>query len=361
MAGPEEPRESDSAYLLGLRDGLHSIPVVDVPLRDLRVGFSPRSSPESPEHTRTLVEAGADLPPVLVHRASMTVIDGIHRLRAAQVRGATTIAVRYFDGSAEDGLLLAVAVNGVHGLPLSIGERTEAVKRIVTAHPEWSDRSVAKLAGLSPAKTAEIRRALCGDVAPGGVRVGRDGRARPLDPARRRERAAELLRENPKASLRQIGKEAGLSPATVADVRDRIARGDRVVTPLRASRATVAAAGVARATAEAAAGVARATAEAAAVDPVEICGLLRRDPSLRLSEAGRAILRLLDAGAVVARNRQDIAAGLPSHCRASVARLAQVYAESWQLFAAELQPADARPAGSRFRTGGGPVRDGVAS
>lgn len=350
MAGPVQPQESDSAYLLGLRDGLHSIPVVDVPLRELRVGISPRSSPENPEHTRTLVEAGAELPPVLVHRASMTVIDGIHRLRAAQVRGATSIAVRYFDGSAEDGLLLAVAVNGVHGLPLSIGERTEAVKRIVTAHPEWSDRSVAKLAGLSPAKTAEIRRTLCGDVPPGGVRVGRDGRARPLDPARRRERAAELLRENPKASLRQVGKEAGLSPATVADVRDRIARGDGVVAPLRASRAAVTTAGVARV-----------AAEVAAVDPVEICSLLRRDPSLRLSEAGRAILRLLDAGAVVASNREDIAAGLPSHCRASVARLARVYAESWQLFAAELQPADARPAGSRFRAGGGPVRGGVAS
>ncbi|MEU1467077.1 ParB N-terminal domain-containing protein [Streptomyces sp. NPDC005761] len=343
-------QESDSAYLLGLRDGLHRIPVVDVPLRDLRVESSPRSRVETPEHTRTLAEAGEDLPPVLVHRASMTVIDGIHRLRAAQVRGAASIAVRYFDGSAEDGLLLAVAVNGTHGLPLSVSERTAAVKRIVTAHPEWSDRSVAKLAGLSPAKTAEIRRTQCGDVPPGVARVGRDGRVRPLDSARRRERAAELLRESPEASLRQIAKKAGISPATVADVRDRIARGDPPVAPVRGPR-----------TAVTTSGAAPVPAEAAPVDPVEICSLLRRDPSLRLSEAGRAILRLLDAGAVVARNREDIAAGLPSHCRASVARLAQVYAESWQLFAAELQPADARPTGSRFRRGDEPVRGARAS
>ncbi|MFJ2416246.1 ParB/RepB/Spo0J family partition protein [Streptomyces brevispora] len=350
LPGTTGPRGNDPEHLLRLRDDLRRTPVVDVPLRDLRVEDSPRRRLETPEHTRTLAELGERLPPVLVHRASMTVIDGIHRLRAAQLRGWTSIAVRYFDGSAEDGRLLAVALNVIHGLPLSVNERTAAVKRILARHPEWSDRSVASVAGLSPTKTAEIRRRLLGDVPPGTARVGRDGRVRPLDSARRRERAAELLRENPEASLRQIGREAGLSPATVADVRDRIARGEGAVAPRRTSRTTAPATGAPPV-----------AAAQAPPDAMEIFGLLRRDPSLRLSEAGRSVLRLLDAGAAVARNREDIAASLPSHCKASVARLAQVYAESWQLLAAELQPGGTRPADHRFHPGGEPDRSERAS
>ncbi|MGY0024877.1 hypothetical protein ACVHNB_38650 [Streptomyces sp. YJ-C3] len=303
----------DAEHLLALRGELETAPVERAPISALRVGDSPRSTTEDPEHARALADAGEALPPVLVHRASMTVVDGIHRLRAAQLRGRTTVAVRWFDGSAEDARLLAVALNVTHGLPLTAGERSAAAEHILTARPEWSDRAVAKLAGLSPSRTASIRRRLAGAAEPGDKRVGRDGRARPLDPGPGRERAAALLRENPQASLRQIARQAGVSPGTVAGVRARMARGDAWGRPADGSGAGE-----------------------EARDAERLHSMLRRDPALRFTETGRSLLRLMEAGAALARHREDIAAGLPPHCKDSVARLAQEYAKSWQLLADEL-------------------------
>jgi ParB-like chromosome segregation protein Spo0J len=284
-----------------------------VPITALRVADSPHSTPKDLEHVCVLAGIGDALPPVLVHRASMTVVDGIHRLRAAELCGRTTLAVRWFDGSVEDARLLAVALNVTHGLPLTADERTAAAEHILTARPEWSDRAVASLAGLSPGRTAAIRRRLTGAAVPGTKRVGRDGRARPLDPGPGRERVAALLREQPWASLRQIAQQAGVSPGTVAGVRARMARGPGRRRPAEGPRA-----------------------EERAPDAELLHNMLRRDPALRFSETGRSLLRLMEAGATLARHREGIAAGLPPHCKYSVARLAQEYAKSWQLLAEEL-------------------------
>ncbi len=64
--------------------------------------------------------------------------------------------------------------------------------------------------------------------------------------------------------------------------------------------------------------------------------MLVRDPSLRGSEGGKAMLRLLHVNAVAARQVQDIAAGVPPHCVAIVLQLASQYAKMWQDFAREL-------------------------
>ncbi|WP_368858328.1 ParB/RepB/Spo0J family partition protein [Nocardia alni] len=59
------------------------------------------------------------LPPIIVHRESWHVIDGVHRVRAAQLRGDSTILARLFDGGEADAFVLAVTSNTRHGLPLS--------------------------------------------------------------------------------------------------------------------------------------------------------------------------------------------------------------------------------------------------
>ncbi|KAB1978631.1 ParB/RepB/Spo0J family partition protein [Streptomyces triticiradicis] len=324
----------DSEYLLRLRDQLDRAPVTTVALRDLTIAGSPRSIIESPDYTHALAELDGPLPPILVHHCSMTVIDGIHRFRAAQLRGRTHIDARYFEGSARDGQLLAVALNVTHGRPLSLEERMAAVRRILISHPDWADRSVASIAGLSPKKAADIRRDLFSDTASHGKRVGRDGRARPLDPSQGRTLAADLLLQNPGASLRQVAKEAGISPTTVADVRDRMARGEsptlqeappprRTPRPQRPARRIQ---------------VADPPPETVPVTELaDILDTLRRDPSLRLNDVGRSILRLLDASAVFARNRERIAANLPPHCMHAMARLAEGYARSWELMAEQLR------------------------
>ncbi|MFD5336596.1 hypothetical protein [Streptomyces hawaiiensis] len=336
----------DGAYLIELRDTLLRAPVEIVPLEALRITGSPRRTVEDPAHSRKLADTGAGLPPLFVHRPSMTVIDGIHRLRAAQMRGRPTIAVRFFDGSAEDGRLLAVALNVTHGLPLTLGERTAAAERILASRPHWSDRFVAEIAGVSSGKAAEIRRRLLGAPAPDAKRVGRDGRARAVDPKRGRELAAALLRQHPGASLRHIAKQAGVSPTTVAAVRDRIGRGDDVTVASGPARGVgTASAGTGVSSAEI-----RPTPPPAEIRPTsppadagqpadagEIHRLLRRDPSLRFNEAGRTVLRLLDAGAAVTRDKDAIVASVPPHCMSAVAQLAEAYAKSWQLFATEIQ------------------------
>src|SRR5262249_49349833 len=61
----------------------------------LRAGETPRLAGEDPEHVRALAECEEELPPILVDRSTMRVIDGAHRLQAARLRGAELIEVRF--------------------------------------------------------------------------------------------------------------------------------------------------------------------------------------------------------------------------------------------------------------------------
>ncbi|MBT2447960.1 ParB N-terminal domain-containing protein [Streptomyces sp. ISL-43] len=365
--------DAESAdHLIRFRDrGYLDQPVESVATDRITAGFSPRTGGEDGEYAKTLAEAEGELPPILVHRPTMRVIDGAHRLRAAALRGETHIRVRYFDGERSEAELLAVAANVTHGRPLTAADRTAAAGRVFASHPRWSDRAVAAVTGLSARKISQLRKGTA--AAETGHRVGRDGRARPVDPSRARELAGELLRSNPGASLRRIAAEAGLSPATVADVRDRIRRGED---PVPARRGDTAPADRRRAASPSSASPSSASpsssspsASSPAADPISLAARrgsaprrpvadpqpapdrllrifesLRRDPSLRLSESGRDVLRMLGACALVAQDREKIAASLPRHCKEPMAQLVQGYAGLWRLLADELACAEAAEA-----------------
>lgn len=324
-----------SDYVIGLRDGgLRRSPVECVSVRELVVAYSPRLEGTDMEYAHSLAEAEGELPPILVHRPTMRVVDGVHRLAAARLRGQDVISARFFEGDERDADLLSVAFNVAQGRPLSLQDRAAAAERIFAAHPQWSDRAVASIAGLSAKKVSEIRQRTGGTVVQFQRRVGLDGRLRPLSSVHGRELASELLRQDPQASLRQIARQAGISPATVADVRDRLLRGDdpvpprqRGLAPAREPRQSPRPPAPKQTRAQA-----RPTAEL-----LTIFDSLRRDPSLRLNEMGRNVLRVLDACALVARDRQKILANLPPHCKEPIAELAHAYAEVWQSFAADLR------------------------
>ncbi|WP_328536604.1 ParB/RepB/Spo0J family partition protein [Streptomyces sp. NBC_00344] len=319
-----------------------------IPLEQIVIDFSPRIDGEDENYTRTLAETEADLPPILVHRDTMTVVDGVHRLRAAALRGDDRIAVRFFEGDRADALILAVATNVAHGRPLSTADRTAAAKRIFDSRPQWSDRAVAAVAGLSAKTVSQLRKGT--EAAQSGRRIGRDGRARPVDSSHGRELAGELIRNNPGASLRQIAAQAGLAPATVADVRERIRRGESPV-PSRAAREPE----PAEAPIQLPARRGAPRKPAPAVNPAELLKIfdsLRRDPSLRFSEAGRGVLRMLDACVLIARDRHKIAASVPPHCKETMAQLAHGYSDIWDLLAGELEQAGAQ---SPFAAEGGEV------
>jgi ParB-like chromosome segregation protein Spo0J len=199
--------------------------VVAVPVSSLLPGETPRLGGEDKAHVALLAEAETPLPPILVDRRSMRVIDGMHRLPAASSKGRETIDVEFFDGSAADAFLCSVEANVTHGFPLSQADRRAAAARIIASHPHMSDRAIAESVGLAAKTVAAIRRST--DAPPEmNARVGRDGRVRPLDGVAGRRRAADLLAEHPGASLREIARGAGVSPTTARDVRRRLERGE---------------------------------------------------------------------------------------------------------------------------------------
>jgi ParB-like chromosome segregation protein Spo0J len=275
-------------------------PVATVPVSALRLGHSPRQAGENLEHIRALADAPDELPPIIVRRADMRVVDGMHRLRAARLRGETQIAARFFDGDDGEAFVLAVRTNVTHGLPLSLADRKAAAERIVTSHAHWSDRMIATTAGLSAATIARIRRTRA-EPDP-DVRVGHDGKARPVNSLERRRVARAILLADPTLSLREVARRAGISPETARSVRRGLP--DEPVPP-REDRST-------------------------------IVRQLRTDPTLRFSETGRTLLRLLETRALPPETWTAIAANMPPHWRDLVARVAMECADTWRRFAEQL-------------------------
>lgn len=305
--------------------------VEEVSLGSLLESDSPRLSGVKMAHARVLAESGADLPPILVNRRTMRVIDGAHRVVAAQLHGRDVIEVQFLDCDEEEAFVLAVEANVAHGLPLSLADRTAAAKRIVASHPQWSDRAVASVTGLAHKTVGSIRRRLSGEIPQPNTRRGRDGKVRPVDSARGRREAGRLLADRPGASLREIAREAGVCAATVRDVRARLRRGEDPVLPgqrephecendPRPLRPVPAGTGPSQET-----------------DPAALIQKLRRDPSLRFSQAGRVLLRLLDAATMGPREWARLRDNVPAHCAHLIAAAARECGQAWHDFATELE------------------------
>jgi hypothetical protein len=250
-----------------------------VEIAQLVFAGSPRSDGEDHAHVERLLEAEWPLPPILVHRPTMRIIDGFHRVRAPKSKGLQQIQTIFLDGSLELAFIVAVEANVTHGLPLSIGDRRAAAARILQTHSDWSDRTIATSTGLS-AKTVRAIRFATAENPQLNKRVGKDGRVRPLNAGVGRQHAAQLLASRPNASLREIAKAAGISPGTVRDVRERLRRGEDVV-PIPRCQNRVAARGDGRKQSAAAA-----TNTDVPMDVKPVLLSLSRDPALRMSELG---------------------------------------------------------------------------
>ncbi|MEU6587045.1 ParB N-terminal domain-containing protein [Nocardia sp. NPDC046763] len=280
---------------------------------------SPRTAGEDSAHIAALAELDTKLPPIIVHRASMRVIDGMHRLRATESRGAAEIQVIFFEGTESEAFAVAVRANVGHGLPLSTSDRRIAAKRLLEMHPNWSDRILAELTGLSYKTIAAIRRTAIVPMPGGDTRIGRDGKARPVSSAAGRLHASRLIAAKPDASLREIAREAGISPATVRDVRSRMDRGEDPV-PNRARPVPKS--------------VHLSLERYQMLD--ETLRALQRDPSLRLTESGRAFLRLLGAQRLDQREWERLYSSVPPHCSELVSRFARELALCWSGLAEAL-------------------------
>ncbi len=307
-----------------------------VAISALRPADSPRRGGLSEDHVRLLAENDATLPPILVHRLTMRVIDGMHRLRAAALRGQHTIDAEFFDGTDDDAFIRAVQENITHGLPLPLPDRRAAAARIMTSYPHLSDRSIAARTGLAAKTIAGLRRSIAA-LPRLNARVGADGRLRPLDGTDGRRRAAAAIAARPGATVRDIAKAAGVSVGTAHDVRARIRRGEGP-DPER-PRAPAGRGGSRRADVGLVpADPARITASRIGLrDGHLILQNLMKDPSLRHSEPGRELLRWLRAHVIATRDWAALIDAVPAHCTDVVADLARQCADAWAQFATEVK------------------------
>ncbi|MDN3354739.1 ParB/RepB/Spo0J family partition protein [Actinomadura sp. DC4] len=270
------------------------------------------------------------MPPILVHRSTMRVIDGMHRVRAAVLKGCREIDVAYFEGSEDEAFVLAVRENISHGLPLSLDDRKAAASRIISSHPRLSDRGIAAYTGLSGKTVAAIRRRARADAPESAPRIGTDGRVRPLTATEGRRRASELIEAHPHAPLREIAKAAQVSLGTAHDVRKRMRSGlDPVPPKVRAADGETLPPAPPRRTPE------RLKSLGAMVES------LARDPSLRQTDHGRELLLRLRASVLTPEDWARLIAAVPAHCTEGVVEIARQCAETWNRFADEL---DGRPA-----------------
>lgn len=303
----------------------------DIDIRSLLPADSPRFALDH-AHVRALAESEADFPPILVHRATLRVIDGMHRVRATELRNRNTINARWFEGDEQAAFLLAVKSNMQHGLPLSRDERKQAALRILRAHPEWSDRSIAEMTGWNATGVGALRRDMTDAGARPEARVGRDGRIRPSNTAEGRRVAAEVIRQNPAASLREIARQAGISVGTARDVRRRLADGQEAVPANRRS--------------DGPAGTTPAGPDVIRTKPERMPDLtrriilfdgLRKDPSIRFSENGRLVLHRLHTQLQTTEEWKRLAPTIPLHGRNAVADILAACAEDLKRMAQELR------------------------
>jgi hypothetical protein len=261
---------------------------------------SPRLDGENGQHVAMLSQSGAQLPPILVNRATLRVVDGMHRLRAAQRNGQTEIEVVFFDGDDDATFVMAVRANVTHGMPLTRADRSAAATRIVATYPYWSDRRIAEATGLSPKTVGAIRNRSLADVT-SAVRIGRDGKARSMPSATRDLRAA-------------ASSSAGCAQPNVQNwsgVEESVASEDGIGSEPGLHRSPP--------------------------DPAAILWSLRRDPALRFTEMGRIVLRMLSHSESIPRAELDILIdAVPAHCVERIADLARQYSSLWLELARRL-------------------------
>lgn len=335
-SNPEDLRTGDAYSTTPRREDQRDLSLaVRVPIGSLLPSDSPRLGGENDGHARALAESEATFPPIIVNRSTMRVIDGMHRLRAAVLRGEDEIEVQFFDGDEADAFVLAVEANIAHGLPLSLADRTAAATRIISSRPQWSDRAVASATGVAAKTVGSIRRRSTDDDPQLNSRVGRDGRVRPPNAAEGRMIARQLMTDKPDAPLREIANAAGISLGTAHDVRKRLRRDESPA--LSEQRTDGQQRGQLKRDAPASQHDSKIVRRTTAEDRALVLQNLRTDPSLRLADAGRVLLGLLHALPIDTKEWDRLIDNVPAHCTPLVSDAARACADAWQEFAEQLE------------------------
>lgn len=325
-------------------DGVMGLPphfTRPVPVADLVPADSPRLGGIDESHAQQLAEVYALLPPILVHRPTMRVIDGMHRLRAATIVGLDVIDAQFFDGAEEEAFIQSVARNIAHGLPLSLADRKAAAGRILAAFPAMPNQSVAVYTGLDAEAVAEVRRRSA--TGPSQLNAGASGKGRPLDRMSERRQVAERVPPRSEPPSRAAVRESGRPLGTAHGARRLLRRSEESVAADRPGTSSPQASGT-RKPPVGAGGTPgpdrrapkRPVHPAATRSSLDLLRSLAADPSLRDSEAGRDFLRWLHAHFFTDEAWRRRIGAVPPHCTDTVAEVALKCSDIWLRFAQEL-------------------------
>lgn len=314
------------------------LPEISVPVTSLAPAFYLRQAGTDATHVRLLADAAASvkLPSILVQKNSLRIIDGMHRVEAAKLCGVHAIGARIVDCTDQEALVLAVKSNTLHGLPLSRADRISGAKRILASHPDWSDRAVAVITGLSAKAIASLRNSTVGDSPLHLKRLGRDGKRRPVAVGEGRRRAAEYIGAHPEASLREVAREADVSLGTVHDVREKLRRGAPATSEKPNPVQPAAASAVVGLPAPVTSSL-PVRRESRQLTWPDICTKLTSDPALRYTDGGRAFLRWMAAHSMQADEWREFIDAIPQRWMKDVSQAAMVMSEQWREFAMQMR------------------------
>jgi len=168
-------------------------------------------------HVRYLASVYEELPPILVQRLSLRIVDGAHRLAAAELLGLDQVKVAYFSGADREAYIEGLRLNVRHGLPFTLRDRTAAAANLLSLCANWSDRRIAITCGVAPGTVGRMRATVQNGQLP--RREGIDGRLRPADPKEARRHISQVLAVMPNAKTHELVALTGSAPATVRSAR----------------------------------------------------------------------------------------------------------------------------------------------
>jgi ParB-like chromosome segregation protein Spo0J len=166
------------------------------------------------------------------------ILDGRNRYRACLAAGVKPTIERYEKGCPElkDPVAWVISSN-LRRRHLTPEDKIKILAQLVAAHPEKSDRKLAKEAGVSHPTMAKARREAeaTGKALPVAKRVGADGKARARPAKKARKQPAKKARKQPakkaKSKTPEAPKAAASAPERETPARETPARAQQDVGP----------------------------------------------------------------------------------------------------------------------------------
>lgn len=138
------------------------LPIVQLHSHPLAVELLPPQAQDEYEALAADIEEQGILHPLLVVKGDggYAVVDGLHRLDAARALGLKEVPVVVLEPTSDKDLLKAVLSPNTLRRHLKSEQKWALVGKVLKMHPDYSNRLVARLTGVSHPTVGKVRRAI---------------------------------------------------------------------------------------------------------------------------------------------------------------------------------------------------------